>query len=306
MAGWGGVVGTVGQKAVGGDNGNLIRAAGNAVDMYGAWSAASSDAARSRSHVNMLAQTAADAAANANDQIAIDNALRSRILTETGNLGATLAAAQRAMGGFGGSYYSESTLDSAIDRRVTAYRDMADRAVDRVASITWANAIERGVDAPGTGSAAGASVGDGIRQQIQNEATQIYEDSYSRAVTDALAEVQGRQALTYGGLDQMAKMRAAALSEITATIAPQITAETALFGKGLAAGGQLDYAALAGRSQAASISAGQARTSGAGLGDMFAQFSLNDADAVAKLLKGNTAAAPALPYSPGLAAYYEK
>lgn len=313
MAGWGGVVGTVGQKAVGGTNGNLIRAAGNAFDMYGALSAASSDAARTRSHTTMLAQTAADAAANANDQIAIDNALRSRILTQTGNLGDTLAAAQRAMGGFGGSYYSESMLDSAIESRVSAYQDLADRAVDRVSSMTWAGAINRGIDAPGTGLAAGASLGDGIRQQMQNEANQIYQDSYSRAVSDALVEVQGRQSLTYGGLDQMAKMRAAALSEIASTIAPQIAAETALFGKGLGAGGQLDYAALAGRSQAAQISAGLSRTNSQGLGDMITQFSArrpgeaeSDADAVANLLRGNTGAAKPQTYSPGYAAYYDK
>jgi hypothetical protein len=293
MAGWGGVLGTIGRKTVGGDEGGLIQAAGNALDIYGSMATSTRDASRARAQVAQLGQMAADAAANANEQIAIDNALRSRILTQTGTLGGTLAAAQKSMGAFGGTYYDENALNNKIAERSENYRSMADRAVDRVASITWGNAVSRGVDA--------GSIGDDIRQQLNQQANQIYQDSYMRAISDAIAEMQGRQALTYGGLDQMAKMRAAALSEIASVIAPQISAETALFGRGLAAGSQLDYSALTGSKEAAQIRANMSAATGKGLGKAFDDFSANDADAIAKLLKGTpkTPAAPMPALPPG-------
>jgi hypothetical protein len=133
---------------------------------------------------------------------------RDRVLGRTGEMFDALRAARSDLGEVGPTRrFTEADIDAEAQRRAGIYGRAVDRAVDRVASVSEAGLIRRGVDR--------SSTGDAVRGAVAERVAPLYEDAYRRAADDALRYISGTQSTLFAGDDQEAERRGRVLSEIT-------------------------------------------------------------------------------------------
>lgn len=198
-------------------------------------------------------QAIADQLALARQQAGIDNQLRNRILTQTGEMRAAILGALAQMGPSQAALIDPAAVHSEALRRFDRYSDIVDQELDAEFSGLEADRIRAGVDRSTYDLMA--------RGQAASAAAGAKQDAYTKAFDDALAYITG---FNKNALDT----RAGVLNEIAGAHGASLDIESGLFGRGLGTASNLFQTggnALAG---AAGDAAGVARNAGTDFGQI--------------------------------------
>jgi len=135
-----------------------------------------------------------------------DLGYRDAITGRIDDLRGTLTDAQRRLGDMPAMpTLSAADIENEVGRRSQLYRADADRAVDRIASVTEARLMRNGMDA--------STQGNARRGDIAREASDMYATADNRAYDDALAYITGKTGAQVDNVNAQINRRGSYLDE---------------------------------------------------------------------------------------------
>jgi hypothetical protein len=171
------------------------------------------DAAAAAGDANALSQQALNAQLKmALQQMGADNALRDRVIQQTGAYQTSVSNALNAMGPYGSTLWDEKALASEFGTRYASYRDAADDAITELFGTQQADMMRMGMDA--------STLDIDMRAALADKAAELHSEAYTKAKDDALGYVTNLNTARWAGLDQMNKMRIGAVNENQALYEP--------------------------------------------------------------------------------------
>lgn len=204
---------------------NLIGQAGQA---YGAYSSANKNAANANALNQFLAQLASANYGMGVQQYQDDAALRNRILGKSDDLQSALMTLYNMMGPSGQSLFDPRAVETEAQRRLPSYIANIMSQLNLVNSQEKADLMRRGMDR--------STFGAIVEAEAAARGGRALNDAYTKSFEDALKYITGIESATWAGMDQAAKSRAGALSELSSLYTGPLTAELGLYkpGSGLA------------------------------------------------------------------------
>lgn len=238
---------------------------GEILGFVGGLIGASQAADASNNATDAYRASSAEQAQVAREQFAEINKTRNKALAGTERLAENLEAAMKALGPFGGTYFNQAELAAEEARRYARYRDDADRAVTKAASMIQSDLIRAGMDGERT------TLKADVAREFAPEAARMYGDAYNRARSEALNYISGLNTERYRGMDQMDTRRQRAFAEYDTVIGRPVQYQSALIGNP-AVPGQLMASATGNAASVANQNAQFAAAAGQGLGRSIGQL----------------------------------